>query len=762
MGDERNGTPEPLRRHGVTGREATVLAEVVDRRRNPEIAERLVISVRTVESHLASLLRKLQAPDRAALVEIGAALLAPDTTLPRPATSFIGREHDREELAELLRHHRLVTVTGSGGVGKTRLAIRVAEELSRDPAHLITFADLSAAADGDVPEALADALGLRDRSRPGWSWEEALREHRGLLLIDNCEHVVSAAARHVAELLAAARGLRVLATSREPLRVPGEVVHVLGPMSLSDTSPGGTASGRTDAEELFTERARAASPGFGSAERDVAGVQELCRRLDGLPLAIELAAARTRSFSVDDLLAHLDQRFALLVDGARTAQPRQQTLQATLDWSYHLLDPVEQELFLRLSVFPGSFGYEAIEQVCAGGALDPATVLRTLPRLLDKSLVSALIGDPPVRYRLSESVRLYALQRSPPPGDDAHARHAAYFLGVATEAAPELRGPSQRAWLARLETERPNLRAALEWTVTSGSAGDALRFLCALAPFWEDSGRTLEAHGWVDRILARHDAADPATAVTAHIAASALLRSSDVARARAFAEQAVELASENGLNQLHALSSLGWAWAYEGRPDEAGPLLRRVLQHLHEGEEQARAIALQGLALVTTDLPEALELAREAGRLFRGTGDRIRQANTLYTMATRALDASVATDDIGDWLEESLALSAEAGSEHHRAHALLGLARLGWLRGQDEDATARLQRCVPTLRRLGDLRCTGRALLLSAELAGHRGDAARAQDLLRQSIRAARPAADHATLEAASQRLTGSAAYPPA
>jgi predicted ATPase/DNA-binding CsgD family transcriptional regulator len=746
------GPSARLVRAGVTEREAEVLAAVAERLRNREIADRLFISVRTVESHISALLRKLGVTDRAALVEVGAEVgraAQSGTALPAPLTSFVGRERETEEIAALLQGHRLLTLTGPAGAGKTRLALHVAALGAEPPRDDVRLADLAAVASADlVADTLARALGISPQpTRPvRASLGDAAHELHGLLLVDNCEHVVAEAAELVAVLLAAGSQLRVLATSREVLGVPGEVSYQVQPLPVPSpraSARAATASGY-DAVRLFVDRARAASPGFALTDANASAVAALCQRLDGLPLAIELAAARVRSFPPADLVEHLDQRFELLSAGARTALPRHRTLRAAIDWSYDLLGDEERALFDRLGVFPADFDYDAVEAVCATNGSGGA-VVRLLPALVDKSLVSAAGGDPP-RYRLLESLRAYAAERlAARRGADSEARqrHAAHYLAVAELAAGRLRGPEQRAWLDRLTIEQPNLRAALDHSVGAGDIETALRWISALEPFWDDTGQRREAHEWIRRTLACGEPpATPAT-VAGLTAASTLLQPWDDQAALDLAEWAAQLASDLGdTERARAAAAVGAAATYGVRSELALPALHQALALFGDEHPWERARALQGLVLATVELAEALRWGRESLALFRQVGDHLRVANTLFVMATRSIDAGVANDEVQRWLAESLELSEAAGSEHDRAHALLGFGRLAWLRGDRDRAVQLLEECVPIMRRLGDQRCTGRGLHLLGERAREHQQLARADELLRGSVEAAEAAGE--------------------
>jgi predicted ATPase/DNA-binding CsgD family transcriptional regulator len=746
------GPPERLVRAGVTEREAEVLSAVAERLHNREIADRLYISVRTVESHISALLRKLGVSDRAALVEVGAELgraAQPGTALPVPLTSFVGRERETDEIAALLQGHRLVTLTGPAGAGKTRLALQVAASGTEGLRDDVRLADLAAVASADlVADTLARALGVSPQpTRPVRdSLRDAARELQGLLLVDNCEHVVAEAAAVVSDLLTAGDQLRVLATSREVLGVPGEVSYEVQPLPV----PSGQASSRAataggyDAVRLFVDRAMHASPGFALTDANAAAVAALCQRLDGLPLAIELAASRVRSFPPATLLELLDQRFELLSAGARTALPRHRTLRAAIDWSYDLLDDQERALFDRLGVFPADFDYEAAEAVCATSGSADAAMVRLLPALVDKSLVSTTGGDTP-RYRLLESLRAYAAERLAASGADIdlRQRHAAHYLAVAELAAGRLRGPEQRTWLDRLTVEQPNLRAALAYSVANGDVETALRWISALELFWDGTGQRREAHEWIGRTLACGEPpATPAT-VAGLTAASSLLQPWDDHAALDLAQQAAQLASELGdTERARAAAAVGMAATYGVQSELARPALHQALTLYGDEHPWERARALQSLAIATVEPAEALGWARDSLALFRQVGDPMRVANTLFVMAARAIDAGVADDEVQGWLAESLALSEAAGSDHERAHALLGFGRLAWLRGDRDRAVQLLEECVPIMRRLGDQRCTSRGLHLLGERARGHQQLVRAEELLRGSVEAAEPAGE--------------------
>jgi predicted ATPase len=533
----------------------------------------------------------------------------------------------------LLQGHRLLTLTGPAGAGKTRLALHAAAAGAERFPDGVRLADLAAVASADlVASTLARALGVSPQpTRPVRdSLRDAARGMQGLLLVDNCEHVVAGAAELVADLLAAGGQLRVLATSREVLGIPGEVSYEVQPLPVptARASSRAATTGSYDAVRLFVDRAKDASPGFALTDANASAVAALCQRLDGLPLAIELAASRVRSFPPAELLEHLDQRFELL-SGARTVLPRHRTLRAAIDWSYDLLGDQERALFDRLGVFPADFDYDAVEAVCATGGSGGDSVVRLLPALVDKSLVSTAGGDPP-RYRLLESLRAYAAARlAARRGADTEARqrHAAHYLAVAEQAAERLRGPEQRVWLERLTIEQPNLRAALAHSVASGDIESALRWISALELFWDGAGQRREAHEWIGRTLACGEPPATRASVAGLTAASTLLQPWDDEAALHLAQLAAQLASDLGdTERARAAAALGTAATYGVRSDLALPALHEALALFDDEHPWERARALQSLAGAIDELAEALRWARESLALFRRVGDHLRVA----------------------------------------------------------------------------------------------------------------------------------------
>ena len=423
----------------------------------------------------------LQSPRRLRTVESVEAEPAPRIperpahNLPLEFSSFVGREKELAEVKRLLESTRLLTLTGSGGCGKTRLALAAASELVEGFEDGVWLVELASLADPSlVPQSVAFTLGIREQ--PGRSPTEALSDYLGsrkvLLLLDNCEHLVEACAELAEALLHSCPELRVLATSREALGITGEVAWLVPSLSLPDLRrlPAVEGLPRYESARLFVERA-AVKPTFALTEQNAVAVTQVCYRLDGIPLAIELAAARAKVLPVEQIADRLNDSFRLLAAGSRTAMPRHRTLHATMDWSRELLSWAERSLFHRLSVFAGGFSLEAAESVCIGGDVERDEVLGLLSRLVDKSLVVAREEDGETRYRLLETIRQYGREKLDGSEEESEAgrRHAGFFVGLAEKAERELNGPDQARWLTRLETEHDNIRAALSWSL--GEAG---------------------------------------------------------------------------------------------------------------------------------------------------------------------------------------------------------------------------------------------------------------------------------------------------
>jgi len=505
--------------------------------------------------------------------------------LPIARTTFVGRDRDVVEVTELLDHHRLLTIVGSGGVGKTRLAIRVGAELLDRYPNGVWFVDFAPITDPQlVAIVTAQALGMSqqqghrvDEAIPAW-----LKRKRLVLIFDNSEHVIETTAALADAILTTAREVRILATSRQALNISGEAVYRLAPLAV----PAEAAALKTDealrygAVALFADRAGAADARFVLTENNAAVVAEICRRLDGIPLAIELAAVRVKVLSISNLAQRLNERFKFLTGGSRSVLPRQKTLTALIDWSYDLLAPHERLLFARVGIFAGGFGLDAVTAVCSGEGLDGIDVFDLLASLIDKSLVVADTSGEHERYRLLESTAAYALEKLVACGQREHLshRHGEYFREQA-EAADERRGSGSRfAWLAGMELELDNYRTALEWALTQENdavLGGAIAG--ALAALWSDAGLVAEGRYWIELALSRViQAEQPATSARLQLALGGL---SDGKRKLESAEQAMQLYKSLGdlRGAARAQRLCGFALYQMGRSGEARDVIAQAL-----------------------------------------------------------------------------------------------------------------------------------------------------------------------------------------
>ncbi len=490
---------------GITPREWQVARLVRAGLTDRDIAGRLFITRRTAEWHVKQILNKLGFNSRSQVAAWVAYDMAVGSNsdssdghrhnLPLQLTTFVGRGNELADLQRLLATKRLVTLTAVGGAGKTRLALEVANrtlDAYPDGAWLV---DLTPIKDGHlVARAFGSTLGVHERPRQPIA--ETLLEHlRGrhlLLVVDNCEHVIEDCAGLVDTILRACPGVMLLATSRERLRVSGETVWRVA--SLAVPEPRALIDLRElaqyEAVGLFLDRAQLAAPGFEINAENASAIAQLCRRLDGIPLAIELAAARAGSMSPDQILNRLQNRFELLTGGNRAGPARHRTLQAAIDWSHDLLRDDERRLFRRLSVFAGSFSLDAVEQVCSDHDLEVEAIAGLLGSLVDKSLaVASVEGRAPMRFRMLETLQQYGHERLAEHGEveRLNRSHSEFFGTVAQEAAPKLRGPEQQVWHLRLADDVSNLRLALQWS--GGHEPDAsLRLIIALTDFWYIAG----------------------------------------------------------------------------------------------------------------------------------------------------------------------------------------------------------------------------------------------------------------------------------
>ena len=764
-------TPEVLRDAGVTRRELDVFWLVGDRLHNREIAERLYVSERTVESHVSSLLRKLGGTSRLSLVREAAQLRnrrASANPLPVPLTSFVGRDREGEDLLRLIRIYRLVTLTGPAGAGKTRLSLQLARSVDALPAALVDLSTVMPG--GDVERVFADALGVAgEEGQLRAQLCELLSQRPHWLLVDNCEHVVDSTAALLTDLLTATAELSVLATSHGPLHVAGEVVYEIAPLPMpaevnDPASVLSAASGR-----LFADRAATALPGFTVTPDNARDVAAICRRLDGLPLAVELAAARLRLFSPAELLAHLDDRLALLADGDHGIPCRYRTLEAALQWSYELLDEGERRLFERCSVFPGEFDYDTLVEILSYPPLR-ADVARVFPRLLDRSLVSCRRQGQITEYRMLDSIRHFAHSRLALRGEHETLReqHARYHLHRATATLADLRGANQVDALTWFDHRWPDVRAAMHWALEQDETEAAWEFLAGIGTGWEILGVRGELFDWLGALLDRPLPPAP-LGVRAAVTATVLLCYQDTGLALKFAQRAYDTAELTGADDYDlalARLSLGWGMTHNGDPASAIDHLQLAVENFDRlADSWHHALALEGLGHAEQDPEVALAYLEHSADLFGRMRDHVKRSNCLNEMVRRSIDVRAHLEDAPRWLMEARRLADGTGNDTERLHAELLQARLDDCRGEHKLAGPQLERLLAEFRRVGDRRCMSRCLLGLGQMAMRDNDHTSARHHLAESITIAELAGDTLVvtdglcLLAESYRTTGDPQY---
>ncbi len=654
------------------------------------------------------------------------------TNLPAQLTAFVGRPRESKALGALLTTDgiHLATLTGPGGSGKTRLAVRVATEILEQFPDGVFFVPLAPVREpGLVASAIAAQLGLQDSGELplGDLLVGHLRHKSMLLVLDNFEQILDAATL-VSQLVTACPKLTVLATSRARLHLSGEHEYPVPPLEVPDARslPPLADLGQYEAVRLFIERARAAAPDFAIDNDNAPAVAEICQRLDGLPLAIELAAARVKLLPPRAMLGRLESRLSLLTGGSRDAPARQRTLRHTLDWSYSLLEANEQVLLARLAIFVGGFTLSAAETICVTrGDID---VFEHLSSLVDKSLLRQSMeesADDP-RFSMLETVREYALERLEDSGEieALGQRHARYFLELAEAADPQLRGPDQIAWLTRLESELGNLRAALGWSLGDPGNEDrvetALRFTAALGWFWYTHGHLLEGCKWLEETLARsRERSDGLRARPLHVLGVLMDQRNEPQRAMALFEESLSLQRQLDSKPLMATSLNSYGVA-------------------------ARSAG---------DFSFAKKLWAESMELRRELGDRNGMSTTLGNLGVLAVDEGD-VDAAESYLEESLAIDREHGDGWGEAINLCNLAVVALERDDHELASRRARRALELLHDLGDRDAIAECLETMTGVLNRTGEHTRATrmagaaEVLRTSIGARRTAADERRFEA--------------
>jgi predicted ATPase len=732
-------------------------------------------------------LKSLQAGVTPAVVELSSRQpkeAKPDN-LPIQLTSFIGREREIAEVKKLLTIARMLTLTGPGGTGKTRLALQVAASLCDEFEHGAFFVALAPINNPKlVASTIAPILGLREvgGQPPLESLKQYLRDKQMLFLLDNFEQVVTAATL-VAELLTACPRLKILVTSRASLHVSGEQEFPVPPLSLPALKHLASLEilSRSEAVALFVQRAQAVKPDFALCNENASAVAEICIRLDGLPLAVELAAARIKLLTPQTMLPRLESRLKLLTGGPRDLPARQQTLRGAIEWSYALLDEDEKKLLRRLSVFAGGCTLEAAEAVCNTATDLNVEILDGLASLVDKSLLRQL--EQP-RFLMLETIRAFGLECLAANGEiEAFRRaHRDFFLKFSEEAEPQLTGPQQKTWLERLDQEHDNLRAAFDWSLNNGDLEAGLRFGAALWRFWLIRYYLDEGRERLANLIAKADSSVctearakvlngagtlaqnhvDCTAARSYFMESLALyrklgnkrgiaatlnnlgwiawRLGDNAAARALSEESLalhrELEDKRGI--ATSLNNLGFVAHHQGDYVAARSLHQESLTLRRElGDKRNVAFSLSNIGRAMQkqgDYAQASAVLEEASALFQELGDKQLFANTLNILADLSHDQSDEERAVKLIEEQSLPVVREIGSKYGIAFALRVLADVVHDQGNLSRAAALYEECLALQRETEDKWCVAQSLHRLGEVARHRGDYERAFALYKESL----------------------------
>jgi predicted ATPase/DNA-binding XRE family transcriptional regulator len=645
---------------------------------------------------------------------IGTAVAAfPRNNLPHPISFFIGRDREIAEIAHLLTASRLVTLTGAGGCGKSRMALEVADRVLDHYPDGIWFVPLASLAQPSlVLQAIASALEVREV--PAHALAETLASYlhsrRMLLLLDNCEHLIEACAQAADQLLQTCPDLRLLATSREPLGIQGEAQYHVPSLSLpdEDSDPSLESISRSEAVRLFMDRAALVDHTFQISAANYQAIAQICRRLDGMPLAVELAAALVRSLGIDHILEGLDDRFNLLTSGIRAAPQRQQTLRAAMDWSYDLLSREAQQLFVRLSVFSGGFGPKATKAICCDESLSEAAVATQLVSLVNRSLIEVQ-GGGDQRYRMLETIRLYAAGKLRESGEEPllRARHLGHFASWAEQVEPELRGLDGLTWCDRIQVEHDNVRAALQWALRSGNLDAGLRLAGSMAQYWQERCYWKEGLRVLKALLASPLPAEAnptrAKALVAAAALSVLLATSDPADE--WFSDALQICTGLGDSWWIAYTLNGWGWHDLYKSNAAAGRARfeqAVAYARSSGDPWMLGTALKGLgaAVQRLDYAAARTILAQSIAIWRRIGNREGLADALNQLATVAHGLHEEQEAV-ILFEESLAIFRDIRSTANIAMVLCMLGFAVQARGENERARGLLEESLVLARDSG-------------------------------------------------------------
>lgn len=733
---------------------------------------------RSIDSHIKNLRKKIAAAAASEFIQsirgIGYKFAAPQSrekiptaaplsNLPVPLTSFVGRVREKNEIDEALDRVRLLTLTGPAGSGKTRLALEAARGRVMKHAGGVWLVELAALADPNLVASTA-AAALKLREEPARRLADTLTEHLRakdtLLVLDNCEHLVDACAVLAETLLEACPGLRVLATSREALKIPGEQTYNVPPMESPSGAPPLAELLRHDAARLFIDRLKTVASSFVPTEEHAPAIAQICAQLEGIPLAIELAAGRARVMPVEQIAAKLTHRLALLAGGSRTALPRHRTLQGAIQWSYELLTEEEAALFARLAVFRGGFTLEAAEQICPGGDVDEWRLLDLLTRLVEKSLVTVNEGTAEAaRYDMLGTIRDFAEEKLEriEGFESIQEKHANYFAMLAEAAEPRLQAPNPREWLSRLDAELENFRAAFNWCLSGKHARiePALRMGAALDSFWMSRGYFSEGRKLLDRAIALGDGeVTPKLAAAFFSAGKMAWCQGDYPAAESLVKRALALHQRSGDKTGIARAHLVLGNIAGDRSDyaqSAGHYEKSRELYRELGDKRALANVLNNMgvnALELGDFPSAVARFEEALAGAETLGDVLMRALILANLSEIALN-TLDFEKARMYGESALATHVELGDKRGQGISLRNLACALYELGETGKGRGFLREALEIFREIGDRYDIGVALLDLGHVALKEPDPAAAEALAAECVALAHEISTRAILSGA-------------
>jgi non-specific serine/threonine protein kinase len=673
--------------------------------------------------------------------------------LPLDLTRFIGREREIAEVKGLLTEHRLVTLTGVGGTGKTRLSLQVAREMLDDFSDGVWVVELSTIFEKDqVIRAVSAVLDVREKTNQPLmdSIIDFLKPREMLIIMDNCEHLITACAGFAGMLLSACPDIRIMVTSREALGIQGEISFHVPSMKLPDleTLPEADAAWEVESMQLFMDRAASVKPDFSPTGQDTQAVARICSRLDGIPLAIELAAARVRALPVEEIANRLSDRFRLLTGGIRTAMPRQQTLQALIDWSFDLLTDQEKLLLQRMSVFSGGSTLEAVEKVCAGSGINEADILDLVTRLVDKSLVAFENMNGSARYDMLETIRQYAREKLIQSGEIEflRRRHLEYYTSFTGKIAPELWRGKQVFWMDRLEQEHDNLRVALEWSLCGECGPDLLiPGMCiagAVSLFWLVRGHWSEAWTWMRRLLENPDATDlhdPEKTRLLYAAGFIVKSLGDILKSKELFELAAQeaRAQQDQSGHAYALLGLGEVAINEHALQDAEKFIEQsmvIFRSLDDPVGMLLAFADKGtIAADSQGYDKAREYFNENLKICRELGHQLGVAGTL--LALGHIETHIGDKDKGRRLvEESLAIYRVSKDKSGIAGALSAIGLSELYAENMESSREHYEQALRISRELRSGPSIGTALIALGEIARSQSDYSAARNYYEEAL----------------------------